>query len=308
MNIQQLEYIVKVGKLKSLSKASEKLYVTQSALSQSITQLESELGVKIFERNRTGAVPTKTGKNIIDKATDILNMLQELKAEAAENLIHGKLRIGTIPGSSMFFPKTLSIYNTYYPNIQVEVIEKSSQEIMDDVKQGKLDIGLIGLTREGKEMHDKKIESEMILWGEMAVAVSRNSPLALKKSITPNEIKQYPLAIYNDDRLWEFIHYISAEFGNVNVLISTNNLDIVRNAVLENLAITIGPDYTVNSDFHVLNESVVSIPICGLEQDHSGMALIYAKSKPLSSYISDFIKQLKSQLNIAENHKLSNFP
>lgn len=221
------------------------------------------------------------------------------------NLIEGKLRIGTIPGSSLFFPKILANYKQRYPNVKVDLIEKSSQEIIDDIKRGRIEVGLIGLTREGTELTDPRLHAKVIYRGEMILAVSTNSSLANKKSITPEEIQQHPLVIYNDDRLWEFIHYFSKKFGDVNILYTTNNLDTVRNTVLEDLAITIGPDYTINSDFHVINRSIVPIPIKGFNLDYPGMALAYSKSHKRSSYIDDFIQKLTAHIKLIQAEVLN---
>lgn len=300
MNIEQLKYIVEVAKMESFSEAAENLYITQSALSQSIARLESKLNIEIFNRTRTGVIPTEVGKNIIRKASEALIKINNITEIASGNLIHGKLRIGTIPGSSLFFPKLLANYKQLYPNVQVDLIEKSSQEIIDDIKQNKIDVGLVGLTREGTELKDPSIKSEIIYRGEMIVAVSSDSVLANKASITPEEVKQYPLVLYNDDRLWEFIHYFSKKFGDVNILYTTNNLDTVRNTVLEDLAITIGPDYTVKSDFHVLNKTIIPLKINGFNLDYPGMALTYSSSNNRSTYINDFLKKIRSYLPLLQ--------
>lgn len=67
MNLVQLAYIVEVSKLGSLSEASKKLHVTQSAISQSITNLDRELGIKVFNRSRIGTTSTVIGNEIIKK-------------------------------------------------------------------------------------------------------------------------------------------------------------------------------------------------------------------------------------------------
>src|SRR5699024_9805156 len=207
MNVEQLKYMVQVAKAGSISVASEQLHITQSAISQSITNLETQLDVQLFHRSRMGAMPTVTGNKIIKKAIEALNKLEEIEMEALQHhhTWNGKLRIGTIPSPLMFLPKTLSSYKNEYPNVQIEITEKPSQAIIDDVKEDRLDIGLIGLSRAGLEMKDKNISSEVVLSGQMIAATSIHSPLAFTDIITPQEIRDYPLVIYNDDRLWEFL-------------------------------------------------------------------------------------------------------
>lgn len=298
MNIDQLEYIIEVTKSRSINGAAKKLHITQSALSQSITNLETELGVKIFNRSRIGAFPTEVGNKIIKKAFEALGKLQELKDEAEENSrsISGELRLGTIPGSAMFLPRVLSSYKKDFPNIQIQVTEKSSQDIIDDIKRDRLDIGLIGLTREGKEKEDKGIDLEVVLSGKMITVASNQSPFSFSKSITPQEIRKQSLVIYNDDRMWEFINDFASQFGSVNILFSTNNMDAIRNAVRENLAITIGPDYTVNNDPLVVNGEAIPLTITDLKQDYPGMALVWSKLERNSTIVRNFISKLTSQM------------
>src|SRR5699024_9929159 len=170
--------------------------------------LEKELGVKIFKRSRHGATPTDVGNKIIKKAIEALNKLDELQMEANQslNLINGNLRIGTIPSPLMYLPKTLSSYKKDYPNVRIQIFEKSSQDIIHDIKQDKLDIGLIGLSKERTEMNDQDIHSQIILQGKMIAAASKHSPLAFADTVTPEEMLKHSLVIYNDDRMWEFIN------------------------------------------------------------------------------------------------------
>jgi LysR family transcriptional regulator, transcription activator of glutamate synthase operon len=297
VNIEQLEYIVEVAKAGSLSGASQRLHVTQSAVSQSIAHLESELGVKIFVRSKSGARPTDIGTKVIQKALEALMKLQELRDEVTSNanLLCGELRIGTVPGPMMFLPGTLSAYKADYPNMEIAITEKATQEIIDDIKQDKIDIGLIGLTRSLIEMQDK-VDFEVVLRGKMIAALSKNSPLAFAPSLTPLEIRQHPLVLYNDDRVWEFIRDFAEKHGPVNILFSTNNLDAIRNAVRENLAITIGFDYTIKHDPYILMGQGVPVPISGIEQEDSCLALVWQKTSHNAPAVRNFILRFKHQL------------
>ena len=281
MNIDQLEYVIEVAKSGSLTDASKKLHISQSAISQSITNLENELGVKILQRSRMGATPTEAGKQIIKKAMEALEKLQEIKEEAGAYAatINGNLRIGTVAGTAGYLPKIVSSYKADYPNIQIQVTEKSSQAIVEDLKQDRLDIGLIGLTMDRKEMQDKEIELEVVLRGKMVAVVNKNSPLSFAESVTSEEIRKQLLVLHNDDRMWEFINDYSSQFGPLRILFTTNNIDAIRNAVLENLAITIGPDYTVKDDPYVKNGQGIPLTLADYEHDYPGIAVVWATAK-----------------------------
>lgn len=297
MNFEQLKYIVAVAKAGSLSGASGKLFITQSAISQLITSLEAELGVKIFNRSRNGAIPTDIGNTIIKKALETLAKMEEIKMEANidHELMSGELRLGTIPSPLMYLPKTLASFKKDYPNIKMKIAEKSSQAILDDIAEDKLDIGLVGLSMEGKEFQNKDLEIKVVLRGKMIVAASKNSPLAFAESVTPEEIQKCLLVIYDDDRMWDFVNELSARFGEIDVLFSTNNLDAIRNAIIENLAITIAPDYTIKNDPYYLNHEVAPLEIANLKQDYPGMALVWSKSRS-TVIMKNFLSRLTADM------------
>ncbi len=79
MNIEQLEYVIEVAKQGTISKAAEKLHVSHSAISQSLSSLESELGLIIFKRSRSGTICTEEGKKVLDLAYEVYYKVQELK-------------------------------------------------------------------------------------------------------------------------------------------------------------------------------------------------------------------------------------
>src|SRR5699024_11082331 len=206
MNLEQLAYIVEVAETESLSVASENIHVTQSALSQSITNLEKKLGIKIFQRSRTGTITTEAGGKVIQKAIEIHGKMEEQKIEAKADRYgeSEKLRLGTNPSSLMYLPKTLASFKKDYPSIQMEIAERCSQTIIDDIAEDKLDIGLVGLSQGGREFKYEDIEIQVVLRGQMIVAASKQSPLASRSSMTASQIQKFSLVIYDDDRLWEF--------------------------------------------------------------------------------------------------------
>ncbi|QAY65523.1 LysR family transcriptional regulator [Paenibacillus protaetiae] len=82
MNLEQLGYAVEVAKARSFSAASKRLFLSQSAVSQAVMNLEEELGVKLYLRTKSGASVTPEGSLLIAKAEEILNKVDELKLAA----------------------------------------------------------------------------------------------------------------------------------------------------------------------------------------------------------------------------------
>ncbi|NMD69290.1 LysR family transcriptional regulator [Bacillus sp. DNRA2] len=290
-----MEYIVAVAKTGSLSTASQQLHVTQSAISQSITNFETELGVKIFRRSRLGAEPTAEGKPIIRKAYEVLSKIGELKEEAEvhSNFISGELRVATVPGTMTFLVKALSTFKISYPNVRVEMTEKSSREIIEEIKQNKLDIGVISIKED--KLNAVTVDIEVLMKGKMIVAVSRHSPLALYESLSEQELHHHAFVLYQEDSVRWFIDDLTSKYGPVDILFWTNNLDAIRSAVREGLAITVGSEFIIKNDPYILQGEGVPIEITGYDNTNC-LGLVRSEKKQLSLITKNFVRELKSEL------------
>ncbi|OKP82238.1 LysR family transcriptional regulator [Paenibacillus sp. P32E] len=246
MNLEQIEYIVEVAKKGSFTKAAQDLHVTLSAISQSISLLETELGMTLFTRSRgLGAVPTIEGNQIIQKASEVLLKVNELKEEAksCSNTLSGELKIATIPGPMHLLVDVVSTFKEDYPQVKIEIFEKGPREILNDLEHSNIDIGLIVLAEDFIE-RSEHLTFEKLLEGRMVVGVSKDSPLAFEKKITPEQLVGQPLVLYDDEDLWDHTKALISRFGQANILFTTNNTKAIQNAVNRGLAITIGLEYS----------------------------------------------------------------
>ena len=99
MRLEQLYYIVEIADTGSFTASSERLFVSQPSISQSVNALEKELDVAIFKRSRSGAIPTEAGKLIIEHARAILNEINEIKSLSVQNdaELKGFLNVAAVP-------------------------------------------------------------------------------------------------------------------------------------------------------------------------------------------------------------------
>lgn len=146
MDFRQLEYVITISREHTLLAASEKLFLSPSALSQHISKLEEELRTPLFKRTKQGWTPTYAGQIYIDMAQNILQSQKKAYlqiGDIAENKI-GHFTVGVTPGRgtqmfSAIFPK----FREVFPNIKVNLFEGSVQENNDQINAGKVDIGFI---------------------------------------------------------------------------------------------------------------------------------------------------------------------
>lgn len=149
MNIQQFQYILALEETRHFESAAAKCFISQSTLSTMILKFEEEIGISIFDRTKRPIAPTAEGKIIINKIKEIyynIEQLTELTKELKGEL-KGKIRLACIPTvAPSLLPLFLISFSKKYPEIQIEVQELTTDEIIQQVKTHNLDIGIISPT------------------------------------------------------------------------------------------------------------------------------------------------------------------
>ncbi|MBB2482515.1 LysR family transcriptional regulator [Bacillus sp. APMAM] len=293
MNLEQLQYIVEISKSGSLTMAAQKSHITLSAISQSISLLESELGVTLFSRSRgQSAAPTPEGKVIIEKAAEILMKVNELKEEANSfnHTLSGELRIATIPGPTHLLVETVARFKKDFPNVKIEIFEKGPKEIIENILSNKMDIGLMVLD-EDYIPKNSDLVFETVLEGKMVVAVNKDSHLSSEKSVTPEMLIKETLVLYEDDIIKNFLEENVAKFADIDVLFATNNTFAIENAVEEGVAVTVGLDFSFHKN-RKNNQNIMTIDLKTPNKNIVPYGWVRHKNKPSSQIAKTFINRL----------------
>jgi len=165
MNINNLKIFISVADEKSITEAANKLYVSQPAISKAIKNLEDELSVKLFQRDkRNGLIITDVGEKILLLARQLVNLENKIYQTAFRdnNFLGSKLKIGSIvTASTVILSKALPIFRRKYPFVSVELLEGSSNEVQKMVEEHVVDFG-IGISPFGDLDYQILIEDKMI--------------------------------------------------------------------------------------------------------------------------------------------------
>jgi LysR family hydrogen peroxide-inducible transcriptional activator len=186
MTITQLEYIAAVAAYGQFAVAADKCFVTQPTLSMQIQKLEKELGVIIFDRSRQPIVPTDIGHVIIQQARVILNDASDIKeiVKNYRNIVSGDLRIGVIPTVAPYLmPLFLDSFSGKYPNISLQIEELLTMQIVDKIKSGLLDLGIVSTP-----LGENGILEIPILYDTFVIYLSRNHPLCSRKTLSIKDV------------------------------------------------------------------------------------------------------------------------
>lgn len=148
MDLQQLRYVVEVAETANFTRAAERCFVTQSALSHQIAALEREIGERLFARTSRSVRPTEAGEAFIRHARIALSAARSAgeDAAAAGGRVIGTLRLGIIPTvTAVNVPGLLIAYRSAHPESRVELRVGNSDSLIADVRRGDLDVALIGI-------------------------------------------------------------------------------------------------------------------------------------------------------------------
>ncbi len=143
MTDKQREYIAVIAAEKNVTRAAEKLFVTQSSLSQTLAHVEKELGIKIFNRTGSELTPTYEGELFLQSCRQILEIRNNLQIQYRE--IHqnytGLLKIGIAPQRSwLFIPHIVPDYTRLYPGVQIQLTDGYEKELVELLLDGRVDM------------------------------------------------------------------------------------------------------------------------------------------------------------------------
>ncbi|GGI17909.1 LysR family transcriptional regulator [Gottfriedia solisilvae] len=293
MNFEQMEHIVTVATERSITRAADKLHISNSGLSQSISQLENELGITIFNRSRKGSIPTEEGEIVIKTAIKILNNIDTLNNDLLEHLNNRKvhLKILSTPSFIYIFQQALLKYSKKNEHVYVDIQEKKLNKIMQHFEECDFDLCFVPLPLEVL-MSEKNILFEHLYQDRICIIVGKNSPLYNKEYVTLNELKKYEIVLYQNSSDY-LIHKI-IKSNNFKVKLSSNHINIIIEIIKEYNAFIITHGSAANNYPDILNGNLKVIPI--KEQNeyiYKDLWVVYPKANKLAKEVKGFIDLVK---------------
>lgn len=219
MTLQQIKYVIGIADAGSLNKAAEKLYVAQPSLTSTIHALEDELGITIFNRSSKGITLTNDGREFVTKARQLYQNYEALAEQYVEPEKRKK-KFGVSSQHYSFavksFVEMVKSFNTN--EYEFAIRETKTREVIDDVASLKSEIGILYLSDYNRNYMQKifkarEIEFVHLIDCEAFVYIWKNHPLAKQKSISFDELKDYPCLSFEqgDDSSYFYSEEILSE-------------------------------------------------------------------------------------------------
>lgn len=186
MTLVQLSYIVALDQHKNFGMAAEKCGVTQPTLSMQIQKLEDDLGVLLFDRSHIPVKTTKIGERLIKQAKVVLDEAQKFESLVKEDKeeIKGQLNLAVIPTLAPYLvPLFITKFHEKYPGLDISIFEMQTHEILEQIKNNKIDIGILVTPIE-----DDKLESLPLFYEPFLAYVSEKSALLKSAKVQTSDL------------------------------------------------------------------------------------------------------------------------
>lgn len=234
VSTEQLLAFRAVAEEKSFTKAAEKLFRTQPAISQAIKSLEEELGERLFLRNGRTSTLTHAGRIFLEHVEDAFDTLErgQLRIDALKELHEGELTISASDTTALYIlPDVLQDFRKQYPGVEVQIYCKPSPVTADQVLAREADLGIVTLPIE----HPRLTSEALIVRKDVAICAPGH-PLAKRKRMAFTELADYPLLLldigsntraYIDQRFQKagLTPKIAMELGSIEVIKKLVHLD-----------------------------------------------------------------------------------
>lgn len=192
MDHREMEYVIVIAQEKNLSKAAERLFISQPALSRFLGKLENELGTPLFERKNRQYVPTMAGELYLDTARKILRLQQQFDAEL-KSLIQtsrGVISMGITPGRGhTLLPHVLPAFREYFPDYEIQVYEENVETLEQYLMNGTIEVAFFTMLEQAR-LEQKHYTCELLSREELVICTPRKGNYELLAKNEPG--RRYP--------------------------------------------------------------------------------------------------------------------
>jgi LysR family hydrogen peroxide-inducible transcriptional activator len=287
---QQLRYLVAIADAGTFGAAADEEFVTQPAISAQIKELERKLGVTLFERSSRGVFMTTQGTEVVERARVILRDMKDLVGSTHYEGDHlrGRIGLGVIPTLAPYvLPNVVRFIMSTHPKAELHIHELQTVHLLDSLRRGVIDLGLLALPVGSEEFTTKSIGLDSFV-----LAMSESHPLAKEKS-------PVKLDVLRDERviLLEEGHCLRDQVTQVCRLVFSEPSEVqatsmatLAQMVAAGLGVTLLPECAVKIEA-APGRGIVTRKFVGVPPNRT-VGLVWRKSSPYSRAFTELAELL----------------
>ena len=291
-SIKQLKYLCAVAEYRHFSKAAAACHVTQSTLSAAIQELESQLGVKIFERNKKTVMITSLGTKLLVQARIVLGDVEDFVgiARAHEAPLVGDLRLGVIPTIGPFLlPAILSELRKSFDKLKLYLKEEMSAELVGQLQQGQLDLIILAFPLPLPDM-----ETVSLFKDEFLLCLPPGHELEKMQQVRQHQLRGQSLLLLEEGHCLRD-HALEAcklESADTDLVYQGTSLHTLVQMVANGLGMTLLPAMSINAN--VLGDAHLQIKHFYIDNVSREVGMAWRKSDPRREeylLLAEFVKK-----------------
>jgi DNA-binding transcriptional LysR family regulator len=290
MEISQLEVFLAVAREGGFSRAAEKLYRTQSAVSQAIRKLEAEIGEPLFDRSTRDGVMTDAGNVLQEYAERLLNLRENAREALGElrELQKGKLVVGANEFTALYLLRVLAEFRRLHPAIRIVVQRSLGSQIPDDLRRHNCEFGVLTY-----DPQDPELASVVVYSDELIFVVPPQHPLARESQVSIRQLgaESFVAHIVSSPYREKVIQAFEKYKTPLHMGVELPTLQAIKRIVAMGNGVAFLPEISVEDE--IARGELVRIPVQELRV-HRKLRLIYRKSAALSHAGRAFLKIAES--------------
>jgi len=285
MDFDQLETFLEVARLSSFSRAAERRFRTQPAISSQIRSLEEDVGAKLLDRSGGKVAVTAAGKVFQKYVEDTLEQRRIMLVTLAEmhRVPRGEIVVSANEGTCLhILPEVFAEFKHQYPNVAVSVQRQEHNKILTAIVENSCDFGIVSMP-----VPDKRLTVVPIHRDELIVITPPHHPLAKQKKATVAEVVEYPLLLPKVGRTRDTLETLFHE-RRLKPIISMelDSSELMKRFVAADVGIGFIPRSNVAEDLRAKALAALTLTDASIQRD---LALVFRKDKALSRAALAFI-------------------
>jgi DNA-binding transcriptional LysR family regulator len=290
VDLFQLETFLAVVEEKGFSRAAGRLHRTQSAVSQTISKLEDELGETLFERSSRDGAVTDAGALLLKYAEELLNLRGRARDALRElrELQHGKVSIAANEFTVLYLLVALHRFRRLHPTIHIEVQRSLAADIARSVVNHHVELGMLSFRPD-----DEQLNSVIVYIDEIAFIVYPGHPLATSREVSIRElgaeffVAHNVRSPYREKVLQAFAKHKTA----LHMPVELPNIEAIKQFVAMGNGVALLPRIAVEAEIN--RGELVQIPVKELQMERK-VRLVYRRGASLSHAARAFMKELEA--------------
>lgn len=297
MTLLQMSYITEVDRCGSINRAAQNLFVSQSALSTAIAEVERELGITVFHRSNRGVSLTEDGRELLNQIIPIVERSRKItryySERRAENRVTLSIAAQRYPFCAKAFVEFLHLREE--PRIEVSFKEMEMAAVIEQVAQQQSDLGVIFVSDMTEHFIRRILEGRHLEFHQLArlrphVFMRREHPLSGETAVTPEQLQQYPYAAFtqSDTNLNYAEEVVVGTAADFNQVVYVSDRATIYSVIAHTNCVSTG---TGVLPVGYGDERIVAIPLTG--QHDMRLGYIKLRAVSLSESGRQFVEILR---------------